>query len=278
MKDIIRLGAASLALMKDFIKSSILSTKDKGLFRTVESTCLFIGCPKTGHSLIGSLLDAHPRIIIAHEMGVLKYLLAGFGKNQIYSLLLENSKSSKEMGRKVAEYQYVVPNQGQGSFEQLQVIGDKHGEGLTLRLQARPWLFERLTRIMGQVKFIHVTRNPYDSITSLTLPISRNLNLEAAIDYYFGLCDTIIYYTQKIPKDHLFELRHEDFLSNPSLYLKKLCSYLGVDSPDDYLKDCASIVFTSPHKTRLKRDWSLERIDAVKKRSEKYPFLRGYSY
>jgi hypothetical protein len=42
----------------------------------VRSFCLFIGYPRSGHSLVGSLLDAHPDIAIAHEVNVLG-LVAG---------------------------------------------------------------------------------------------------------------------------------------------------------------------------------------------------------
>jgi hypothetical protein len=30
--------------------------------------CLFIGYPRSGHRLIGALLDAHPDVAIAHEI------------------------------------------------------------------------------------------------------------------------------------------------------------------------------------------------------------------
>ena len=37
------------------------------LFDGVETFVMFIGYPRSGHSLIGSLLDAHPEIIVSHE-------------------------------------------------------------------------------------------------------------------------------------------------------------------------------------------------------------------
>ena len=42
---------------------------------------MFIGYPRSGHSLIGSLLDVHPNAIVAHELDALKFVGAGFGKH-----------------------------------------------------------------------------------------------------------------------------------------------------------------------------------------------------
>src|SRR3989344_1389974 len=37
-------------------------------FSSVRTFILFVGYPRSGHSLIGSIMDAHPNIIIAHEV------------------------------------------------------------------------------------------------------------------------------------------------------------------------------------------------------------------
>lgn len=37
-------------------------------FASVRTFVLFVGYPRSGHSLIGSIMDAHPNIIIAHEV------------------------------------------------------------------------------------------------------------------------------------------------------------------------------------------------------------------
>ena len=50
-----------------------LSSADKmfRLYDGVETFVLFIGYPRSSHSLIGAVLDAHPEIIIPHEYNVL---------------------------------------------------------------------------------------------------------------------------------------------------------------------------------------------------------------
>ena len=43
-------------------------SKYAGLLDEVKAFCLFIGYPRSGHSLIGALLDAHESVAMAHEL------------------------------------------------------------------------------------------------------------------------------------------------------------------------------------------------------------------
>lgn len=204
--------------------------------------------------------------------------MAGFGRQQIYNLILANSKRMVERGRRDPHYGYMVPGQWQGNFEKLLVIGDKHAEGETLRVMARPWLFQKSRQLLGRVKYIHVIRNPYDVITSLTLPQKRHLTLAPAADYFFKLCQTTQWMQEQLNKDELYELRHEDFVAEPARYLRELCAFLEVPTEEDYLKACAAIVFDSPHQTRRKAAWPTELIDSVQRRFGQYSFLSHYDF
>lgn len=210
------------------------------------------------------------------------YVFAGFTRNQIYYILLKNSRQSAEAGRKTGGYSYKVDNQWQGKFDKLQVIGDNLGGGAVLRLQSRPWLLHRLRKVIkGEIKFIHVIRNPYENISTICSKAKAhklNPNLKDSIEYYFSLCETVAVTKKQIKSADIFELRHESFISSPKTYLKELCLFLGLDASDDYLNDCASIVYKAPHKSRYDIQWDRELIDIVKRRIEKFPFLEEYSY
>jgi hypothetical protein len=54
--------------------------------------------PRSGHSLIDSLLDAHPNAIVARELDASKFVGAGFGKHQIYELLIGNLRRFAQRG------------------------------------------------------------------------------------------------------------------------------------------------------------------------------------
>src|SRR4051812_27120158 len=81
-----------LMVAQAYLTSYCRGRKNRKLFDGVRKYCMFIGYPRSGHSLIGSLLDAHSNAIIAHELDALKFIGAGCDKNQLYQLLLDNSR------------------------------------------------------------------------------------------------------------------------------------------------------------------------------------------
>ena len=89
-----------LRLVGLYVTSLLENRSNAEFFRDIETYCMFIGYPRTGHSLIGSLLDAHPRIVIAHELDAVNLFKRGFSRNQVFHLLLENSKKMAAMGRR----------------------------------------------------------------------------------------------------------------------------------------------------------------------------------
>ena len=83
---------------------------------------------------------------------------------------------------------------------------------------------------------------------------------------------------EKIDKDNFFEQKHEFLVSNPGEYIKQLCDFLNIECTDDYLKDCESIIFESPNKSRNKLQWSDKDIEYVQSRIEEFDFLKGYRF
>ncbi len=276
-----------LDLAKAYVRSVYGGYKDEDLFADVETFCMFIGYPKSGHSLVGSLLDAHPNAIIAHELDALRYVRARFGRRQLYHLLLENSREYGETGRNWNVYSYRVPGQWQGRYEKLRVIGDKKGGLSTMRLDSDPDLLGKLRKTVGvPVKFVHIIRNPYDNISTMLRDgiynywsmKGRRRGLRYSIEDYFFRCAAVRDFKEKTDPADVFEVRHESVVEDPALRLRELCRFLGLGCTDDYLRACASMVFKSPSKSRHKVKWDQESIRIVRNRMEEFDFLRGYSY
>jgi sulfotransferase family protein len=237
---------------------------------------MFIGYPRSGHTLIGSLLDAHPNAVIADELNALRFVEAGFCKRQLCYLLLRNSRRSAAGGRERTGYHYRVPGQWQGRFERLRVIGDKMGGSTALRLKAHPSLLASLPRILDLgIKYIHVLRNPYDVIS--TLHLRQRTPLLQAVDHFFQRCEAVAYIKERLP-EHVIDLRHETFIAEPKTVLRNLCSFIGLSGEDGYYDACASIVFRSPHQSRREIDWPPGLIETIARKSSLFHFLDGYSY
>lgn len=279
-----RLGTMGMVLPqmaelgRDVPRALIGGWRQGARFDDVRSFCLFIGYPRSGHSLVGALLDAHPHILLAHEQHVLRYVRAGFSRGQIFFLLANNSRRFAAASAADPRYSYRVPGQWQGASNgKLSVIGDKGAWGATLALARRPELLDRLRRLSrAAVKVIHIVRNPYDTIARMVE--REEVDLDRAIDHYFRLAATVATMKGRIPEADLLELRHEEFIAAPQVRLAEICGFLGVEATPAYLAACAGIVFPSPRHSRHEADWSDEQIGRVQQRCAEAPFLTGYAF
>ena len=101
------------------------------LYNGVETFVLFIGHARSGHSLIGAILDAHPEIIIPHEWNAIakwdhyKHISRDRGskiKTHLFFDLHSLSRSQAMFGNRAASdpqsgrYSYYVPGQWQGTY------------------------------------------------------------------------------------------------------------------------------------------------------------------
>src|SRR5262245_54048072 len=83
-----------------YVGSAIRSRRYRDDLSSVRTFLLFIGHPRSGHSLVGSLLDAHPSMVVSHELDVLKYVAAGYRRDQLMTLVLEHANANAAAGRK----------------------------------------------------------------------------------------------------------------------------------------------------------------------------------
>ncbi len=271
-----RLGE-TLDLPRAFVTSLADGARSRHRFDAVETYCMFIGYSRSGHSLLGSLVDAHPDAVIAHELDALRLFHLGFRKSQVYSLILERERQRALGVRSSGRYDYAVPRQWQGRYRELRVIGDKKGGRSTRRLGSDPGLLDRVRRILGtRLRIIHVVRNPYDNIA--TMYQRRNAPLDHRVEYYFSLCRTVSDLKQRLDPAEVIDIRHEDVVSDPASSLTRLGAFLGLDMSTEYIEDCASILFPSPRQTRGRAPWTDELITKVAREIDEFEFLRGYCF
>lgn len=266
-----------------FATSLVAAVRRRAELRAVECYCLFIGHGRSGHSIVGSLLDAHPEAVVSDELDAVRFVELGFRRDQVLALSLEKAErlargQRLKAGRGGKTYSYLVPGWFNGRFERLRVVGDSTAGTAVHRIHARPELLDRIDRRMTglRVRYVHVARNPYDNISTMT--IRRGRDLDDAIRAYFTDCDTLVELRRRIGHERLHDLRHEDLIADPRARLADLCRFVGLDAPDDYLAACAGILFASPSRSRDSVDWSPQRIDRVAREIERFDFLAGYSF
>ena len=102
--------------------------KLKTLYDGVQTFVLFIGYGRSGHTLVGAILDAHPNIIISNELNVLPkwdyYNKKTTVRNRLFFDLHARSRQQAMFGNRAAShksvsgYTYHVAGQWQGTYKE----------------------------------------------------------------------------------------------------------------------------------------------------------------
>ncbi len=274
----------------------ILSAFRKRRYNRIEAFCCFIGYGRSGHTIVGSMLDAHPDIVISTEANAFKLISQGYRRNALYFYLEFWSKLiSVVLGNKWSGYDYHVKGWFQGRKKTPLVIGDKKGNNSRKRIIDNPTLCQTLSdRIKVPVKYVHVIRNPFDNIATMHNRKIRSVTnkktyvekgkghldqeiLERKIGSYFRKARDIrnLLRTQDLEVMHV---HHEDLIAKPRKTLRKLIKFLGVKPSKEYLQACAGIVFENPHKSRHSIEWPEELKNKVLRKSQRISFLKDYSF
>jgi hypothetical protein len=241
-----------------------------------ELAVLFVGQGRSGHSLVGALLDAHPDCLIAHELNVCSLIDAGFGREQVYYLIWQNSRHFAKVGRAWGKYSYAVPGAWQGRFRRLRVIGDKKGGSTADYLYQNPSNVRRVAGFFGvPVCFIHVVRNPLDNIAAMALQMGGTIGLDGAIENYTRRCLAATQLLEMRPDD-VVTLHHGDVLSRPRLELTTLAERLGLAAESVWLDACVAVIRAAPSRSRDKVSWSLSQRAAIRRLVAQHGFLQRY--
>jgi len=249
-------------------------------FESVERYCMFIGHGRTGHSLVGSLLNGHREMVVSHELDALRLLdraQVPVSRNQLFSAILQRDAEFTGLGREWEKYSYDIPGTDQGEFDRLRVIGDKKGAASTRRLGTSPELLGELRETVSvPLRAVHVVRNPFDTIAS-----RRKLKESwqaYGIEKYFANADNVELISEMLGEEELFRLHYEELVSDTAGVLSDLFAFLGVEAGDEYLAACDDFVFDSPKRTRTELEWSDEEIERIERKNRTYDWLEQYSF
>ena len=277
----------------------------------VKTFVFFLGHGRSGHSIVGSLMDSHPNMVIASEVDVFTRLSDGSLppiKSEIFNALWANAKEDIMYGLRAKStdgkgYNLFVDGLYEGRYmDHIDVIGDKKG-GITTKLLATEpdkWshVYDVLRSLNVTIKVIFVIRNPYDNIgTSLFYGLDSPVHLnkfggvkESNNTYNFSsstiqkIIDRYFLYHQTIAdakkKYHLniIEIHVKDLISDPRGTLLNICNSLGVTCSDNYLDICSSKIFKTESRTRHLIRWSDEQLTMIQQNIEKYKCLKGYNF
>ncbi len=258
-------------------RATIGGYRNRRTFRDVERFCLLLGYARSGSTLVGSLLNAHPEILISQEADALRYVRPGLTRNQMFAIILDRDRQFAAIGRRFHGFEYELQGFDQGRYTRLRVIGDKHASRATKRLHSDPGLLDRLRDFVGvPLRMIQLERNPYDTIASLAR--NRDISISKATGIYRKLGLAVDEVRGRLNRDEVLEVKYESIASEPDTWLPAICRFLGVDVPNNFVQSCFSILEPGGRRGRVQFDWSRADHDAIDEIIALRPALSGYSF
>lgn len=263
----------------------LLLSRDSDLFADIEKFYCFVGHGRSGSSLVGALLNAHPNVVTSDALHALRRIRHGLSDVQLYRLIYIISRRQVARGSKGGGgYAYNVPGQWQGRHRRLLVIGDRKAGATATEIAGHTHLLKRLAeRVPAQKRFINVVRNPLDSIATTftkTHPRPKETtqeHLRREIANYFARCSAVRAVSEHFGPDNLLHAHHEELVRDPRVQLARLCAFLSLETSDDYLESCAHIVNRKPSRTRESIRWSTDSLDRVNTGMLEFPWLHTYA-
>ncbi|MEA2580014.1 MAG: hypothetical protein QOE83_906 [Actinomycetota bacterium] len=245
------------------------AVRSRRMFDAVEAFVVFVGYPRSGHSLVGSLINAHPEALIAHELDAVRLIGHRVPRSLLFGLLMERDREFASGGRRWGEWDYAVPGGSQGRLTTLRVIGDKKGGRTTQSLAKDPALIDRLARtVRVPLRIVHVIRDPFDIAARMSL---RGRTVDAAMARLAMFAEGTARIRNHVPLQGWHDLGLERLIAHPRDELRSLLEFLSLPATPDYLEACASIILPSPHRTSEEVDWTPSSIKAGEAIIERYP-------
>ena len=293
------------------VKNNMTNELPKCVMDNIKTFVFFVGIGRSGHSIIGSLLDSHPHMVVAHESNLFFRLAHGqlsLTKPVIFNDLWKNTRDSildnglRAKSTNGKGYTLFIDDLYQGRYvDYIEVIGDKKGRGTTEILDRQPdkWLhiYNTLKSHVTTMKGIHVIRNPYDNIATLAFFEFDNVTKENfgdiknsnktfkfeshvitdVINAYFRLQRAIQKGIRTYNLD-IIVIHNKNVILEPKNTLIKLCNFLQVTCSNEYLQICTNKIYKAESKTRHMIEWTTEQLRVIQQNIDKFSWFEGYNF
>jgi peptidoglycan/xylan/chitin deacetylase (PgdA/CDA1 family) len=222
-------SSALSVVQKILLTSNLLS-------KQMKKRIFLVGSPRSGTTILQSLLAAHPEIISFPESKFFHYLLyekfaaklpsrmeAFFNDEINRPELLEGFDDGQSVEAKVSWFVGVLD--GLAAEQNQSIWLEKTPEHI--------YFIEDIERFLPDVKFIHILRNSMDCIASM-YEATRNFNelwgggwdLARCIDGWKYAVLTSHKYFDK--SNHIL-VKYEELVENKTLVLEDICNFIGIE-------------------------------------------------
>lgn len=234
---------------------------------------LVVGSPRSGTTIVGAIVDSHPRMICGNETDASTNFWRGLSRDQILQEIIANSARNYVAGRPWEGYSYAIETDDKESAG-ISVIGDKAWNPALLLMAGQRTLLAGLQQVMGSsVVLVHCIRNPFDVIA--TMHRRSRASLRDRVRWYTMHCEAIQIIIERDDFPILL-VRHEDLIADSTATTRRLFDWLGFPASEEHLARIQRKVYAKPNKSRLTVEWSPEITREVLTLAARFPYLAGY--
>ncbi len=215
---------------KNYFKSIESIPWKETKLKYVESPVFMIGFPRSGTTLLDSILRSHTDIEVVEEKPMIEILISNiknFTNGNLKRLNELNDDNLKELRNVYFEKRKIYLENNSNS----KIIIDK----LPLNIIYVP----EILRVFPNARFIFSLRHPYDSVLScyfqnfkLNSSMSNFLKLEDSANFYDTVMQLWTTY-KKIFNPKVYELKYEDLIFSFENSVKKVLNFLEIEWKDD---------------------------------------------
>lgn len=285
------------------LRAGIEHLRSRRALGRLDTLVQFAGWPRSGHSLIGSLLDAHPDAIIAHELDAMGLFLKGVPARHLPALMAWNARMFSQHGRWWNGFRYEVADAPDPRPPR--VIGDKKGDWAARWSAADPDATRKLDAASPlRCRFILVTRHPFDNVATMSLrrggtydrlrieggagfrdrlaeaqkagDVATEIS-DAMVADYRALAGASALMKARVASGDWLDVVYEDFVARPEAELTRIAAFLDLPPDPAWLSTASALVRPSGSRSRDSLGWSAAQRAALRDTIAAHDFLKVYA-
>lgn len=240
----------------------------------LERFLLIIGNARSGSTILGAVLDAHPEVVVANETQESANFWRGLDGESIRHGILANAEEQAVAGRISSGYKYQV-GAAPSAKANIRVLGDKIWNPATLLLHGDHGLIPSLEKRVGApIVVISAVRDIFDTVTTMHrrsgAPITDRLR------WFAAHCEAVAAIGERLPPNQFMHVHHEDLVLQPEDEIEKCCRLLGVYYEASHAVEVKKVLFKRPKRPRDHVLWSPCDIDEARAIIHHFPWLSRY--
>ena len=231
-------------------------------------------CPqRTGHTLIASILNAHPNVVCSNQ----RHILENIEELDMDSL---TSYIETRLDRSCWNpNSYIEPM----PKAEIKVLGDKTGHRSTEVLINNPQKLDILKSIVKvPIKWIHVVRNPFDSLATWAKLNVESRNNKSGIEEEFNIAyQKYVALNDKIKQlkttEDILSINHEKVIRSIDKTMDGLCKFLELEKDPIWRSSVIEVLWKDPRITRNSIKWNPNMRAKAVSLTKQYSWFNGYA-